>query len=89
MSLSETGGNMKDIKEARKELKRVGCSQAKGDALRFMYANLLAFEQGLSIEPNSVAWPISEFYRKLGNVPDDKIYDKMKKMRKDYENLRN
>lgn len=72
---------MKDIKEARKNLIRTGCSKAEGDALRFMYANLLAFERRLSSKPNSIKWPIPELYRELGTVPDDKIYDKVKQMR--------
>ena len=72
---------MLPIKEARKELIRVGCSKAKGDALRFMYANLLAFELRLSTTPNSIVWPIPELYEKFGKAPDDKILDRMKELR--------
>ena len=68
------------IKDARKELKRVGTSKAEGDALRFMYANLLAFEQGLSSRGNSIDWPIPEFYAVLGTVPDDEIRNKYKQL---------
>ena len=64
---------MLDIKDARKELKAVGTSKAEGDALRFMYANLTAFQACLSIKANSVDWPISEIYEELGTYPDDKI----------------
>lgn len=77
---------MKTIREARRELIRVGCSKAEGDALRFMCANLLAFEQRLSVEANSIKWPIPEFYAELGEVSDDKIFDKMKQMRIDSNN---
>ncbi len=69
------------IKEARKKLKQVGTSKAEGDALRFMFANLLAFEQGLSVKGNSIDWPIPNFYEILGKVPDDKIYDEVKQIR--------
>lgn len=72
---------MKDIKEARKDLIQRGCSKAEGDALRFMYANLLAFELRLSNTPNSIKWPIPELYKELGTVPDNKIYDKLKQIR--------
>ena len=74
---------MLSIKEARKELIRVGCSKAEGDALRFMYANMLAFELRLSIEPNSINWPVPGFYDILGTVSNDEIYSKFKQMRKD------
>ena len=78
---SPAQGFMNDIKEARKDLIKTGCAKAKGDTLRFMYANLLAFEQRLSSTPNSIKWPIPELYRKLGTVPDNKIYEKVKRMR--------
>jgi len=68
---------MKPIKEARKELMRIGCSKAEGDALRFMYANILAFEQGLSVESNSIEWPVPDLYKELGEVPDSEIYRKV------------
>lgn len=64
---------MLDIKEARKQLKRTGTSKATGDALRFMYANLIAFHVRLSVKANSIAWPIPEIYEALGNYPDNKI----------------
>ena len=64
---------MLDIKDARKELKRVGCSKATGDALRFMYANMIAFKQCLSNKANSIDWPIPELYAKLSTIPDDQI----------------
>lgn len=64
---------MLDIKEARKELKRVGTSKAEGDALRFMYANLTAFQAYLSNKANSIDWPIPEIYKELGEFSDDKI----------------
>ena len=64
---------MLDIKDARKELKRAGCSGAEGDALRFMYANLLAFKLYLSTKANSISWPVPDLYAELGTVPDDKI----------------
>lgn len=35
-----------NLKEARKELKRVGTRWAEGDALRAMYADLIAFQHG-------------------------------------------
>ncbi len=64
---------MLDIKEARKELIRIGTSKAEGDALRFMYANLTAFQACLSSKANSIDWPIPEIYKELGDYPDDKI----------------
>lgn len=72
---------MKDIKKARKELIRVGCTKAKGDALRFMYANLLAFEQGLSVKPNNVDWPVPDLYAELGQVVDTQIYARVQEIR--------
>ena len=61
------------IVEARKELIRAGCTNATGNALRFMYANLLAFEQGLSITANSVAWPIPEVFDQVMGITDEEI----------------
>jgi hypothetical protein len=75
---------MMNIKEAKKELIRVGCSKAEGDALRFMYANMLAFEQGLSVEANSIDWPIPGLYKELGEVPDSGIYRKVQLMREEF-----
>ncbi len=76
---------MLDIKKARKELIRVGCSKAEGDALRFMYANILAFEQGLSVKANSINWPIPGLYKELGEVPDSGIYRKVQLIREQFE----
>ncbi len=73
---------MIDIKDARKELKRVGTAHAKGDALRFMYANLLAFEQGLSVTANSINWPIPDLYAVLGKANNDSILDLVQKIRR-------
>ena len=64
---------MLSLKQARNKLKAVGTSKAEGDALRFMYANLTAFQACLSTKANSVDWPISEIYEELGTYPDDKI----------------
>ena len=71
---------MLDIKDARKELKRVGTSKAEGDALRFMYANLVACQACLSSKANSINWPIPEIYEGLGSYPDDKIRDGFREM---------
>ncbi len=73
---------MLDIKEARKELKRIGTSNAEGDSLRFMYANLAAFEACLSSKANSTVWPIPEMYADLGKYPDDKIREGFYALRK-------
>jgi len=70
------------LKVAQKELKKVGCARAKGDALRFMYANLLAFEFGLSSKANITEWPIPEIYKELKTVSDDKVYEKVQELRK-------
>jgi len=78
---------MKSIKEAREELIQIGCSKAEGDALRFMYANMLAFEQGLSVEPNSINWPVPDFYKILGEVPDSGIHRKVQLMREEFEDI--
>jgi len=67
---------MRDIKEARKELKRVGCSKAEGDALRFMYANLIAFQWHLINSSCRIDWPVSEIYQELGKVADNKIQER-------------
>ena len=72
------------IEDARKKLKQVGTSKAESDALRFMYANLLAFEQGLSTQSNSIDWPIPDFYTALGKVPNDKIYDEVARLRRKF-----
>lgn len=72
---------MLDIKEARKELKRVGCAHATGDVLRYMCARTLAFELRLSCPGNTIKWPIPELYAELGTVPDDDIMAKYKSLR--------
>ncbi len=72
---------MLPIKEARKQLKTVGTSRAEGDALRFMYANLIAFHACLSSKANSINWPIPEIYTDLGRYPDDKIHAGFKRLR--------
>ncbi len=72
---------MLPIKEARKQLKAIGTSRAEGDALRFMYANLIAVEAGLSGKANSIVWPIPEIYKDLGRYPDDKIHSGLKRLR--------
>ena len=72
---------MLDIKDARKELKRAGCSGAEGDALRFMYANLLAFKLYLNTKANSISWPVPDLYAELGTVPDNKIRAKFMEIR--------
>jgi hypothetical protein len=75
---------MLPIKEARKELRRVGTSRAEGDALRYMYANLLAFHWGMSRKANSLLWPIPVLYEHLGSVPDDEIEKVARQMMRSY-----
>ncbi len=76
---------MMDIKKARKQLIRVGCSKAEGDVLRFMYANLLAFEQRLSTTSNSLEWPIPDLYKELGEEPDSRILIRVQEIRDDHQ----
>lgn len=71
---------MIDIKEARKELKKIGHGKAEGDALRFMYANLIALLAHLSVKSNSIQWPIPEIYAELGKVSDKDISEKAREM---------
>ena len=71
---------MLHILEAQKELKRIGTSKATGDALRFMYANLIAFETSLNCEGNSTNWPIPKIYAELGAFSDDAIRDGYKQI---------
>ena len=61
------------IKEARKELKRIGTSNATGDALRFMYTGLIAFEACLSSDIHSVAWPADKIFAELQTYADNDI----------------
>lgn len=68
------------IKEARRQLIKHGCSKAEGDVLRFMYANLLAFEHRLSIKANSFAWPIPQLYEALGKVADSEIASEYRRL---------
>jgi len=74
------------IKQARAELKRVGTAHAQGDALRFMFANLLAFEHHLSAPvANSIKWPIPLLYAALGRVSTDEIWSEFKRLRGDLQ----
>lgn len=72
---------MMNIKDAKKLLKKTGTSKATGDAVRFMFANLIAFEIGLSIAGNSTDWPIPEIYADLGKYPEDELLNGRKEVR--------
>ncbi len=71
---------MLTIQEARKELKRVGTSHAEGDALRFMYANMLAFEHRMSVDPLNTKWPVNCLYEHLQGTPDGEIRTEYKRL---------
>lgn len=74
----------KRLKAARKKLRCVGTSKATGDALCFMYANLLAFEHHLSTKTNSVVWPIPDYFEQLIGETDAQIRDNYLKLHKDF-----
>ena len=75
--------NQKRILNARKELQRIGTSKASGDALRFMYANMLAFERGLSVTANSIVWPIPDLFNKITGVTAGEIRDSYLELKKE------
>jgi len=72
-----------DLIAASKELTRCGTAHATGNALRLMYANLLAFEKRLSVTTKSMSWPIPELFDELTGANDEEIRFNYLKLRKE------
>lgn len=68
------------VSEARKELRKVGCSKAQGDALRYMYASLVAVQCNLTGKMDHIKWPIPQLYRHLQGVDDGSIATEARKL---------
>ena len=65
---------MTTYREAAKELKRVGCGPATGDALRAMYARMIPWHCCLQSKPDGNPTML-RLYAHLQTMPDDKAVE--------------
>ena len=66
------------FKEAAKQCRKVGTAHAEGDALRAMYAEMIAFKW-------YAVGNAEKFYQVLQAVADNAISDRARELLRDYE----
>jgi hypothetical protein len=66
------------FKEAKKQCRKVGTAHAQGDALRAMYAELIAFQQAVT------GGSAEKFYAHLQTVADDAIAESARELLRDH-----